>query len=522
VTYPVTVGKWVTPNAYPMCVARPSLSNANPYGPLEVTNAINIYVIWYNNATFPWTTANKNYIRAFFNNIGSTNYWTALAQYPDPYGNVPATVTVAAECDDPESEGTLVNCVGGGQNSIVGNHLIGGTHASQCANPSGLPIDTRAVYFVLPSWADIASSNPLSCHGGAQTSAGGPVVQTAFVNYSPLSQSQSFVSGYYAATWNTSSVFNALAYTQPSFGNVVTIQVNAIEPSMVVGEPLVLQRGSGDYYTITSIGINNRITISNDVAFLGSNDPPGMIIPMNNLIYDLSGAMLPSMTYVISHELIEAITDPTGVTIQGNMGSLGWGCGPSCPNTTLGCSPVGSACGTGGNCRLVTPINGGPGEGEVMDGCAESFPYGWTYAGTSTVPTWTGTATSGNPAMWGVNVSGTQYDFVTQGIFQGFAGFVSGTGVGVCAQSFVGPPGGDCSSNTDCEAPDQKWVQRCVSGHCIASTCSDGILDGDESDVDCGGFCATGLTGGGECASTKNCRSASDCSSGVCNVGKCN
>lgn len=47
------------------------------------------------------------------------------------------------------------------------------------------------------------------------------------------------------------------------------------------------------------------------------------------------------------------------------------------------------------------------------------------------------------------------------------------------------------------------------------STCSDGVKDGAESDVDCGGGCAS-------CASNKQCISTSDCVSGaVCTNGKC-
>ncbi len=47
------------------------------------------------------------------------------------------------------------------------------------------------------------------------------------------------------------------------------------------------------------------------------------------------------------------------------------------------------------------------------------------------------------------------------------------------------------------------------------TTCSDGVMNGDESDVDCGGQCPV------PCDSGKLCGGASDCASGVCVGGTC-
>jgi hypothetical protein len=44
--------------------------------------------------------------------------------------------------------------------------------------------------------------------------------------------------------------------------------------------------------------------------------------------------------------------------------------------------------------------------------------------------------------------------------------------------------------------------------------CSDGVRNGDESDVDCGGFCSP-------CAIGKTCKAHSDCESVHCIDGKC-
>jgi hypothetical protein len=48
----------------------------------------------------------------------------------------------------------------------------------------------------------------------------------------------------------------------------------------------------------------------------------------------------------------------------------------------------------------------------------------------------------------------------------------------------------------------------------VATTCSDGIKNGDESDVDCGGSCP-------RCASGKTCASRDDCESALCPGGTC-
>lgn len=48
----------------------------------------------------------------------------------------------------------------------------------------------------------------------------------------------------------------------------------------------------------------------------------------------------------------------------------------------------------------------------------------------------------------------------------------------------------------------------------LAPTCGDGIKNGSETDVDCGGACL-------RCASTKSCVSRNDCATALCNGGIC-
>ncbi len=46
---------------------------------------------------------------------------------------------------------------------------------------------------------------------------------------------------------------------------------------------------------------------------------------------------------------------------------------------------------------------------------------------------------------------------------------------------------------------------------CVASSCDTGVVDGAESDVDCGGSCP-------KCANTKGCKGPEDCTSGLCSA----
>lgn len=62
---------------------------------------------------------------------------------------------------------------------------------------------------------------------------------------------------------------------------------------------------------------------------------------------------------------------------------------------------------------------------------------------------------------------------------------------------------GECARNEDCDS------MTCSGGACVPMTCTSGVLDGDESDVDCGGSCAP-------CENTFECQADADCVSGAC------
>jgi hypothetical protein len=72
-------------------------------------------------------------------------------------------------------------------------------------------------------------------------------------------------------------------------------------------------------------------------------------------------------------------------------------------------------------------------------------------------------------------------------------------------------PGKDCGADADCTSG------VCTEGSCRAGTCDDGVQNGNEADVDCGGDDSTCEP----CANQSNCSSGDECASGVCDGGTC-
>ncbi|MCB9593385.1 MAG: hypothetical protein H6719_11695 [Sandaracinaceae bacterium] len=85
-------------------------------------------------------------------------------------------------------------------------------------------------------------------------------------------------------------------------------------------------------------------------------------------------------------------------------------------------------------------------------------------------------------------------------------GVMNGAETGVdCGGGCAGcPDGGMCTTGTDCAS------RVCMGTMCVSPTCTDGVRNGAETGVDCGGgTCPTCTAGGG-------CSGPSDCTSGVC------
>lgn len=72
-------------------------------------------------------------------------------------------------------------------------------------------------------------------------------------------------------------------------------------------------------------------------------------------------------------------------------------------------------------------------------------------------------------------------------------------------------PGQRCETALDCD------TSSCIDGVCVGPACDNGVLDGDESDVDCGFNCPT------QCEPGQLCFDDDDCASALCdpNTFKC-
>ena len=92
---------------------------------------------------------------------------------------------------------------------------------------------------------------------------------------------------------------------------------------------------------------------------------------------------------------------------------------------------------------------------------------------------------------------------------------------GVCGEA-SSPAGTTCSLGQcdgagqclECLADGDCPNGACVDGVCAGPSCADGLENGDESDVDCGGGCPA-------CALGESCDAPADCSSAACSDGVC-
>lgn len=68
-----------------------------------------------------------------------------------------------------------------------------------------------------------------------------------------------------------------------------------------------------------------------------------------------------------------------------------------------------------------------------------------------------------------------------------------------------------CGAGARCAADRDCGSGRCTAGRCDAPSCSDGRLDGWETDVDCGGVCPTPCAGGQHCYAATDCARPTKC-----------
>ena len=100
-----------------------------------------------------------------------------------------------------------------------------------------------------------------------------------------------------------------------------------------------------------------------------------------------------------------------------------------------------------------------------------------------------------------------QAGLVCEGFYcESFALCNGGDCGGPCAPCGTGAP---CDGGADCVS------KSCQAGICALPSCSDGVQNNGETDIDCGADSC------GPCPDGSGCHKREDCTSGVCKVGKC-
>jgi hypothetical protein len=72
-----------------------------------------------------------------------------------------------------------------------------------------------------------------------------------------------------------------------------------------------------------------------------------------------------------------------------------------------------------------------------------------------------------------------------------------------------------CNSNDDCASCNCQMTTSGGPGVCAPANCQNGVLDGCETDVDCGGPC------GATCGAGQTCKTKGDCLSLTCTTNRC-
>jgi len=180
---------------------------------------------------------------------------------------------------------------------------------------------------------------------------------------------------------------------------------------------------------------------------------------------------------------------------------------------------------SGGSCagHAGNPCPGADGDGdcsetcdEVADACTANDPVGFGCDDGSCLPCGdgqrcisplgceSGVCSGGSltmPPPWAT----CQPASCTDGIQNGGETDVDCGGATICPRCQAGD---SCFAGSDCTS------SVCSSGLCQAPTCSDGVLNGSETDIDCGGSCP-------DCLPGDSCLAGSDCTSGICSGGLC-
>lgn len=187
--------------------------------------------------------------------------------------------------------------------------------------------------------------------------------------------------------------------------------------------------------------------------------------------------------------LLACSGDPVGPTGGGGAGGGGSGGGGSC---------VVAECPAGNECQEAACVNGACGFADKPDDTACGVDGALACKGGQCQ----GCAT-GEQCSTAVCANGVCCDTPCDGACVACTNDLTGQPDGVCALKLPEAPSPECDSKGGCGM---------VPGFCL---CEDGVKDGDESDVDCGGIC------GASCGDGATCSAVQDCVSSLCVDGVC-
>jgi Carboxypeptidase regulatory-like domain/Collagen triple helix repeat (20 copies)/Stigma-specific protein, Stig1 len=296
-----------------------------------------------------------------------------------------------------------------------------------------------------------------------------------------------------------------------------------------IGGQIALLCGQSVAHTLVYIPGRSFVSYTGaDGSFLLDYVPPGSysvtVEAPGNQTQTLSGLVVVSgsTTNTGTTTLTDLLSDPQNCGTCGNSCAKGLACsngvcavtcpagqvlcGASCVNTATdasNCGACGNTCGAGSACA-----NGA---------CVAACPAGQTLCGASCVDTATNVSNCGACG----NVCATGANATAVCINGGKCSEICASGYLDCDQN----PANGCEINgnvdfNNCGACGRVCGagQSCTAGTCVtpvmpAPTCLDGIKNGLETDVDCGGGTCSA------CSTGKGCLVNNDCQSNVCNAG---
>jgi hypothetical protein len=183
-------------------------------------------------------------------------------------------------------------------------------------------------------------------------------------------------------------------------------------------------------------------------------------------------------------------------TSSGDVGSSTSSGGPVACTTAADCAGNSTLCSEvacmGGVCGIHQLQGDGPSVSQVYGDCRKAICAQGKLVLTVTDQD---IYDDGNPCTKDACTNGTPTNTILTGSSCGVSGVCSAKGACV-----------ECLGNGNCTDP----TPTCVNSYCSAGTCQNQMPDGTETDVDCGGPTC------GPCAAGQVCKVASDCTTKVC------